>query len=252
MSLDTEVLSRASAVAVIGIRYGLYLVGVLVLGGVALAMLLAWQGRARVLDAPPAFRLTAATLAQLPASGHVVTSARFGRIEVRQHGRLSNRGVDLALIAVMPPRGLVMGTELAQDLRDVNLLRSVRAVMLPVHHDLVTRYGEFRAIEMRVDADGRWKQCLAFRSRLETTAIYFTGWHCDGSGAKPAAQLLACMLDTLSLDAFLASREADQHLRARLLRAPLCSAERVTQTTDIRQRRSSSPARWSQPNAQRR
>ena len=47
------------------------------------------------------------------------------------------------------------------------------------------RFGEYRATEMRVDADGRWKQCLAFRSRLQTATVYLTGWYCDGSGSKP-------------------------------------------------------------------
>ena len=120
----------------------------------------------------------------------------------------------------------------------------------PTHYDLENRFGEFRATEMRVDTDGRWKNCLAFRSRLDTAAVYFTGWYCDGSGAKPAAGALACMLDRLVLDADLASKEGD--MRARMARPPNCSAEPVTQTTDVRQRRMSPPSRWSQPSAQQR
>src|SRR5262249_41012290 len=156
------------------------------------------------------------------------------------------------LVAVMPPRGIGMGTEFVQDLRNINLLRGARAIMVPTHYDLENRFGEFRATEMRVDTDGRWKQCLAYRSRLDTPAIYLTGWYCDGSGAKPPAHALACMLDRLSLDAELASKEADQFVRARMARSATCSADQVTQTTDMGERRMSSPSRWSQPTAQRR
>jgi hypothetical protein len=241
-------LSVAGAV----VRYGFYLVGALVLGGIGLLILSMWGGRLRPVDAAPALRVTAPALAQLPVSGHVVTGSRIGRIEVRQYGRLSSREADLAIVAVMPPRGIGMGTEFVQDLRDVNILRAVRAAMTSTHYDLETRLGEFRATEMRVDADGRWKQCLAFRSRLDTPAIYLTGWYCDGSGAKPSPTALACMLDRLTLDSELASKEADQFVRARLSRSPSCSSEPVTQTTDMRNKqRPSAPARWSQPTAAR-
>lgn len=145
-----------------------------------------------------------------------------------------------------------MGTEFVQDLRDINVLRAARAVMTSTHYDLETRLGEFRATEMRVNADGRWKQCLAFRSRLDTPAIYLTGWYCDGSGARPSPTALACILDRLTLHGELASREADQFVRVRLSRSPSCSSEPVTQTTDVRNKqRPSSPARWSQPAAAR-
>ena len=90
------------------------------------------------------------------------------------------------------------------------------------------------------------------RSRLDTAAVYFTGWYCDGSGAKPGAHALACMLDRFTLDADLASTEANGFLRARMARAAYCMAEPVTQTTDTRdtrQRRTTSPSRWSQPTA---
>jgi hypothetical protein len=247
MSLQALEPSLSAAGSVI--RYGFYLVGALLFGGIGLLVLTAWQGQPRPVDAPPTLRLAAASLASLPVTGHVIESRRLGRIEVRQYGRLNNREVDVALVAVMPPRGIGMGTEFVQDLRDVNLLRLARASMLPTHYDLETRFGEFRATEMRVDADGRWKQCLAFRSRLDTSAIYLTGWYCDGSGAKPSAQALACMLDRLTLDAPLTSKEADQYMRTRMTRSSTCSADQVTQTTDVRNRRMSPPSRWSQPTA---
>jgi hypothetical protein len=179
----------------------------------------AWNWLPAAVNAAPAFRISAPSLAQLSLSGHVVTGGRLGRVEVRQYGRLNSREQDLAVVMVMPPKGIGMGTEFVQDLRDINLLRGARAVLMPTHYDLETRFGEFRATDMRVDTDGRWKNCLAFRSRLDTASIYFTGWYCDGSGSKPGAQALACMLDRLVLDADVASKEANGFLRARLTRA---------------------------------
>jgi hypothetical protein len=101
---------------------------------------------------------------------------------------------------------------------------------------------------MRIETDGRWKQCLAFRSRLETAAIYFTGWYCDATGSKPGADTLACMLDRLTIDRELSSKEADAFMRTRMARPSYCFSEPVNQTSDNRaRRRPSSPARWSQP-----
>jgi hypothetical protein len=247
MSLET-VSSNISVVGIV-IRYGFYAVGTLVIGGIGLMGLSAWNWLPAAVDDAPAFRISAPGLTQLSLSGHVITSGRLGRVEVRQYGRLNSREQDLAVVMVMPPKGIGMGTEFIQDLRNINLLRGSRAVLMPTHYDLETRFGEFRATEMRVDTDGRWKNCLAFRSRLDTPSVYFTGWYCDGSGTKPGAQTLACMLDRLVLDADVASKEANGFLRARMSRAAYCSAEAVTQTTDTGQRRATSPSRWSQPTA---
>jgi hypothetical protein len=250
MSLETV----SSTISVVGlvIRYGFYAVGTLVVGGIGLMTLSAWNWLPAAVNDAPAFRISAPSLAQLSLSGHVVTGGRLGRVEVRQYGRLNSREQDLAVVMVMPPKGIGMGTEFIQDLRDINLLRGARAILMPTHYDLETRFGEFRATDMRVDTDGRWKNCLAFRSRLDTVSVYFTGWFCDGSGSKPGAQALACMLDRLVLDADVASKEANGFLRARMTRAAYCSAEAVTQTTDTGQRRATSPSRWSQPTAQQR
>ena len=67
---------------------------------------------------------------------------------------------------------------------------------------------------MRVDTDGRWKQCLAFRSRFDTAAVYLTGWYCDGSGSKPSPNALACVLDKLVIERELAV-EGRRHVPAR-------------------------------------
>ena len=115
----------------------------------------------------------------------------------------------------MPPKGIGMGTQFVQDLTDVNLLRLKRAIiMTQTHYDLDTRFGEYRATEMRVDTDGRWKQCLAYRSRLETASVYLTGWYCDGSGSKPSASSLACILDKLVIERELAV-EGGRYFHAR-------------------------------------
>ena len=92
----------------------------------------------------------------------------------------------------------------------------------------------------------------AFAAELDTASVYFTGWYCDGSGAKPSAHTLACLLDKLVLENSLVSKEADSFLRAKLAKPPYCMAEQVTQTTDTNSRRMSSPQRWSQPTAQQR
>ena len=164
--------------------------------------------------------------------------------------RRSGADSDLAVVLVMPPKGIGMGTQFVQDLTDINLLRLKRSIsMSETDHDLDTRFGEFRATEMRIDTDGRWKQCLAFRSRLETTAVYLTGWYCDGSGSKPSPNSLACLLDKLVIERELAVKDADTFMRGRMTKAARCEASPVTQTTDTGPRGVSPPWRWSQPSA---
>jgi len=102
---------------------------------------------------------------------------------------------------------------------------------------------------MRVDTDGRWKQCLAFRSRFETPAVYLTGWYCDGSGSKPSANSLACVLDKLVIERELTSKDADAFMRGRMAKSAHCQADTVTQTTDTGHRGVSPPSRWQQPSA---
>lgn len=242
-----------SPVAIAGnvIRYGFYLIAAGVLSLIGIAILSLWKIPLKPISDPPAFRIASSTLGRLAVTGHVVASSRLGRAEVRQYGLLHNRDIDLAVVMIMPPKGVGMGTEFGQDLREVNLLRNVRPVMMAGRYDLDTRFGEFRATEMRVDTDGRWKQCLAYRSRLETASVYLTGWYCDGTGSKPSADLLACMLDKLTLDAGLVSKEADDFLRGRMSKAARCQASSVTQTTDTGNRTTQSPSRYS-PNGMRR
>ncbi len=238
-------ISMAGAV----IRYTFYTVGALVLGLIGLGVLSVWKVVPKPVDAPPAFRIAASEFASKPTNGNIVTSSRIGRAEVMQYGQLHSRSNDLAVVLVMPPKGIGMGTHLVQDLNEVNLLRLKRTTLTQTHYDIDTRFGEYRATEMRVDTDGRWKQCLAFRSRFDTASVYLTGWYCDGSGSKPSSHSLACILDKLVIERDLASKEADSFLRGRMAKAAHCQAAPVTQTTDTGHRGVSPPSRWSQPSA---
>lgn len=244
-------ISPASLAGIV-IRYGFYAVGTIVLGLIGIGVLSLWRMSPKPVDAPPSFRIASGEVASKPMSGHVIAGSKLGRIEVLQYGQLYNRNADLAVVLVMPPKGIGMGTQFAQDLREVNPLRVKRAVMTQTHYDIETRFGEYRATEMRIDTDGRWKQCLAFRSRFETAALYFTGWYCDGSGSKPSASSLACILDRTIIERALASSDADAFMHERMAKAPYCQATPVTQTTDVGHRTVSPPWRWSQPSAQRR
>ena len=206
---ETTTVGQVSPLSIAGaiIRYGFYAVGAIVLAIVGIGILSVWKMVPKAVDDPPAFRIADGEFANKPVSGHIISS-QLGRAEVRQYGQLHSRSNDLAVVMVMPPRGIGMGTQLVQDLNEANLLRLKRAIMTQTHYDLDTRFGEFRATEMRVDTDGRWKQCLAYRSRLQTASVYFIGWYCDGSGSRPSRKSLACILDKLVLERELASKEA--------------------------------------------
>jgi hypothetical protein len=245
-------LTSAASHAGTAIRYSFYLGGAFVFALVGIGVSYVWFNRVQQIDTLPAFRLAASQLTRLSASGHVVTGGRLGRVEVLQYGQLHSRNVDLTAVLVMPKKGTFMATEAGQLLRDVRSLRPMRAVYMPNYYDLETRFGEMRAADMRVQADGRWKLCLSFLSRFDTASVYLAGWYCDASGAKPSAEALACALDRLVLDKPLATKDADTFIRARMARSATCSAVPVSQTVDTRSRTSkNSPARWSMPSARR-
>jgi hypothetical protein len=248
---DTVTAGALSPIKLTGavIRYSFYAIGTVVLGLIGIGILAVWRIPPKAVDTPPAFHVAAGDVASKPVSGHVVTGSRLGRVEVLQYGQLNNRSSDLAVVLAMPPKGVGMGTRFAQDLHGANYLRLKRAVMTQVHYDLNTRFGEFRATEMRVDTDGRWKQCLSYQSRFDTAAVYLAGWYCDGSGSRPSAGTLACILDKLALDRPLASPEADRYLRERMAKPAFCQGTPVTQTSDTGHRGVSPPSRWSQPSA---
>lgn len=244
----TSAVSGAGAL----IRYSFYLVGALVLGGIGLGMLSFYNGRTRTIDDRVSYHLAASHLARLPVRSQIVTGGHFGRLELLQYGALHNRDLSFSIGMGLPPQGALITADTTPQISNM-MPRNMRWAMSANHHDLETRFGPARATEMRVESDGQWKQCLAFASRFDTTAVYLMGWFCDASGAKPNAATLACTLDKLTLDKDIASAEATAFIRARMGRAASCSALPVSQTTDTRSRsRVSPPQNWSVPNAQRR
>jgi hypothetical protein len=249
---QTVAAGEMSAVTVAGllIRYGFYAIGMLVFGMVGIGIMSMWKVVPKVVSDPPAFRIASGEFAAKPSSGHVQVSSHYGRIEVVQYGELNNRSTDLAVMTVLPPPDTFIGVRLVQDMTDINLLQiKGPRVMSNAHYDLETRFGDLRATEMRVETDGRWKQCLSFRSRFGVPAVLIAGWYCDGTGAKPSAGALACSLDKLVLDRELATKGADTFMRERMGKPAHCQAAPVTQTIDVERRGMSPPSRWSQPSA---
>ena len=239
------------------VRYGFYLVGALVLGMIGLSITAVWGWRARTIDAKPAFRIAAPELAKLPMRSKVILSWH-GRVETRHYGQIYDRDMDLTVAMIMPPSNSVKITlDGLPDIPDIKPLRNRRVVSNAVNHDLETRFGPLRAVDVRVDTDGRWKQCLTYYSRFATDAVVLAGWYCDGSGSKPSPDRLACLLDRLVLDAPLESREADSFMREQASRAARCSANPVSQTIDTRSssyyfnsgssNRMTPPSQWSRP-----
>ncbi|MBZ0141690.1 MAG: hypothetical protein K8H87_18270 [Pseudorhodoplanes sp.] len=252
MALSQQRLASSVSAAGIVVRYAFYLLGAIVFGLTAFAILSIWNNRTKRIDAPPAFRLTAPELSRLPLRSQIVSDRRLGRVEIRQHGQIYHRDIDFTVALIMHPSGsIALTSDGLPRLPRIKPLRSARTVSTAVNYDLDTRLGDYRASELRVDADGQWKQCLAFVSRFETDAVSIAGWYCDASGARPSADRLACLLDKIALDAPLDSPEADRFLRARLARAPKCAASPVSQTVDTRARTRSSPRQWSVPSAHR-
>lgn len=244
------------SVAGIMVRYGFYLVGAVVLALIGITITTAWGWRARTIDAKPAFRIAAPELARLPLRSKVILSWH-GRIEARHYGQIYDRDMDFTVALIMPPSGSAKITlDGLPDVLDIKPLRNRRLVSNAFNHDLETRFGALRATDVRVEIDGRWKQCLTYQSRFATDAVVLAGWYCDASGAKPSPDRLACLLDRLVLDAPLESREADSFMREQGSRAARCSASPVSQTIDTRSssnyfnsssNRMKPPSNWSRP-----
>jgi len=240
-------ISTAVSLAGTFVRYSFYFSGAIVMAIIGVTLILVWSNRVAIVADKPAFRIADGSVSGLPVSTDVVAGGRLGRIEVVQYGTLNNRRTDFTVVMSFPPRGVFGNTQLTTDLREARLLRDVRAVTLPTHYDLETRYGSFHAVEMQIETDGRWKQCLAYSTRFNSSAVSMMGWTCDATGSKPGADALACTLDKLVIDKKLATPEADAYMRERMLRPANCSATIVSQTTDVRSRSIPSPPRWAQP-----
>jgi hypothetical protein len=252
MALSQQRVVSGVTVAGIIVRYGFYLIGAVFFGLIAMGFLWLWNFPMKRINAQPAFRINSPDLARLPLRSQVATGGRLGRVEIRQYGQIYHRDIDFTVAMIMHPSDAISLTrDGLPQLPNIKPLRSARTVSSPINYDLDTRLGDYRANELRVDADGQWKQCLAFVSRFDTDAVSVAGWYCDASGAKPAAGRLACILDKITLDSPLNSDEADAYIRERLARPPLCSASVVSQTVDTRTRVRSTPRQWSQPSARR-
>ena len=245
--------AAAAAGAGAVIRYSFYLFGALVFGTILYFINFLSDFRPKKVDTSPAFQLSSGYLDRLPVNAQVVTSGRFGRMELLEHGAVRDRDVNLTIAMGIPPKDAILTRDSMPQLTEISVLRRARMVFSSAYHDLDTRFGAARATEMRVESDGQWKQCLSFASRFDTTAVYFVGWFCDASGAKPSPDRLACILDKITLTKELASKEADDFMRAKIGKGALCSATPVSQTTDTRSyRRPQQPSNWSIPSAQRR
>ena len=247
-----NVVATVTAAGII-VRYGFYLVGAITLALIAIAITTIWGWRARTIDAKPAFRIAAPELARLPVRSKVILSWH-GRVETRHYGQIYDRDMDLTVALIMPPNDRARITiDGLPDIPDIKPLRNRRVVSNTFNYDLETRFGPLRATDVRVDTDGRWKQCLTYYSRFPSESVVLAGWYCDASGTKPSADRLACLLDRLVLDASLESREADLFMREQSVRTARCSASPVSQTVDTRARgdgsRMSSPRSWSMPSA---
>lgn len=243
-------LVSAATNAGILIRYSFYLIAALVLGLIGVGTMTVWNSRVTRLDETPRFRLAAPQLARLPMTHQVVTGGRFGRVEIRSYGQLTDRDTDLTIAMMMPPRSVQITSDGMPQFPNIRPLRGAQTVSGSTFYDMETRFGPMRGTEMRAYTDGRWKLCLSFMSRFPTEAVYLNGWYCDASGARPSANQVACMVDQLVLDGQLASSEADSYMRSRLSRPAQCSATPVSQTVDTRTRtQPAPPARWSTPTA---
>ncbi|QUS40373.1 hypothetical protein RPMA_17175 [Tardiphaga alba] len=250
---DTDTASASqfsSAVSLAGsfARYAFYFFGAIVMAIIALFAIWMWSNRVVTVSEKPAFRIADGSVARLPVSMDVVVGG-FGRIEVMQYGTLQNRSTDLTVVMAFPPKDAPNSVVLRGDLRETHLLRNARSIRQSTNYDLETRYGPVHAVDMRIEADGRWKQCLSFSTRFNTNAVSLMGWVCDATGTKPGADALACALDKLVIERPLASKEADAYMRERMARPANCSASNVSQTIDVRSRSVSPPSRWSQPSS---
>lgn len=219
------------------LRCAVYGVRLLLLILLATGILTLYSWRPRTVSTAPSFRIVASDWATRAGNDEVTTNGWFGRSETRRYGRIYDRDRDMAVILSMPLGGWSGTADFVREIASIQTMRGTRGAILPTYHDLETRFGPLRAAEMRVEADGRTKLCLAFASRFDTEAVSLKGWVCEASGARPSPNALACAINTLTLDGRLASADADRFLRDRLARPGPCYASPVTQTTDTRQSR---------------
>ncbi|TAK46835.1 MAG: hypothetical protein EPO23_14365 [Xanthobacteraceae bacterium] len=238
MTVTPSSTSLASATQTAGtlIRYAFYLFGAGLFAVLGYAVLSVWNLLPQTLSQPASFSINAPALSRLSATTRVV-KVLGARAEMRQWGQLYDRDVDMTAVMVLPSgQSQVMNRDFMYEMRDLRFFSSSVALATRGFYDLETRFGPVRATEFTVNSDGRTKLCLAWLTRFETAAVYFKGWYCEASGARPNFHGLACILDRLSLERDLPDDEASLFLRERMKRSSRCSAEPVSQTVDTRSR----------------
>lgn len=209
-----------------------YLSGAVIFIGIAIIAIKFWNALPSVLSETPPFVIEADALKRLRPH-HRAARMDGARLDVLQYGQLYDRGTDLTLMIVQPPvsdQGLTR--DFFAEIRELEPIARRARLDSSRFWDLQTRQGPVRAAEFMIRADGRDKLCLAFLSRFDQTALYYKGWFCEGSGARPNTHELACLLDRLRATAPLATREAEAALKIEPARR--CGAEPVSQTSDTR------------------
>jgi hypothetical protein len=173
---------------------------------------------------PAGMRFADADLGSLPTHSSVTDNPTVGHGETRQYGLFDSSNKDVTVMMVVPPAGQPVGRDFMQEVRWFEPIRSATRAAMGTNYELETRFGIFQAAEIQIDMAARWKDCLAFLSRFETSSIYIKGWYCDGVGAKPNAERLACALDSLVLDKPLESARADAFMHEHMARPSFCAA----------------------------
>lgn len=233
---NSRPISIAANYAGVAVRYAFYASGAFVFAIIGILVVLGWSRSAREVPvaAQPAVQITAPELTRLPTTSSAAKSSA-GWHEVVQYGQLYDRDTDFTLVLMMPsaPDEFVI-RDFSAEMLDLRPISAAVYAFPPAYYDLETRFGAVRAASFQIRADGRMKLCLSYLSRFETSAIYYKGWFCETSGARPNAYALACMLDRLTLKGPLPSSAAQSFFDQRLKRSAHCNAEPVTQTTDTR------------------
>lgn len=191
--------------------------------------------------AQPAFEFAANSLSGRPQIRKAENNI-YGWVESLQYGQLYDRDVDMTVLMVVPSESR---QHLTRDYySEIAALRPIAGRSHRIggssgvtFYDLETRFGELRASEFSISADGRTKLCISYLSRFESPAFFLKGWYCEANGARPNFREVACIIDKLALNGKLPSADATGFIKERMKRSQRCTAEPVTQTTDNSPRR---------------
>jgi hypothetical protein len=239
MSSEPSHLSTAGFYAAKAVRMSFYVAGTVVFAVVAIAVLRvsSFFGQPSSVSARTSFQINAPELTRMAAAA---STSRFsaGWQETVQHGQIYDRDTDFTLVVTMPSSpGVPQVRDYSSEMDSLRPLIRTTFVGATTYYDLETRFGPVRAANFQINADGRIKLCVSYLSRFDTDALRYKGWLCEASGARPNLTALACILDRITLKNPLPSAAAQTFFESKAGRAPRCSAEPVSQTTDTRPRR---------------